>query len=95
MRPTAKRIDVRTTIGDILPYRHHVTHGWDKYPAKMVPHLARYAIECVSTKRDIVLDPFCGCGTVQIESAASGQAVHRGGCQPTGSLVGQGQVSHL
>ena len=73
VRPTPRRIDVRTTIGDILPYRHHVTHGWDKYPAKMVPHLARYAIERVSTKTDLVLDPFCGCGTVQIESALLGR----------------------
>jgi len=39
----------------------------------MLPHLARYAIERVSLPDDTVLDPFCGCGTVQIEALLAGR----------------------
>lgn len=46
----------------------YATHGIDRYPAKMIPRLARYAIERVSKRGDTVLDPFCGCGTVLVES---------------------------
>ena len=34
----------------------------------MIPRLARYAIERVSKRGETVLDPFCGCGTVLVES---------------------------
>ena len=63
-----RRIDVRKAVADKIPARHYATHGWDKYPAKMVPHLARYSIERVSKQGDRILAPFCGCGTVQVES---------------------------
>ena len=58
---------MRKAVADKIPSRYYVTHAWDKYPAKMVPHLARYSIERVSKQGDRVLDPFCGCGTVQVE----------------------------
>jgi len=64
----ARLIAVRRKYASEIPRRTYLTHGVDRYPAKMVPHLARYAIERVSTAGQTVLDPFCGCGTVLIES---------------------------
>lgn len=63
-----EQISVRDIVSIEVPVRRYATHSWDSYPAKMVPHLARYAIGQVSTEGDTVLDPFCGCGTVQVES---------------------------
>ena len=45
-------------------------HRLDRYPAKMIPHMARFLIERVSEPRDTVLDPFCGTGTVVREAMA-------------------------
>ena len=53
--------------------RSYATHGIDRYPAKMIPRLARYAIERVSKRGETILDPFCGCGTVMVESLLLGR----------------------
>jgi len=47
--------------------RAHV-HGFHAYPARMHPTLARRAIELLCPKHGVVLDPFCGSGTVLVES---------------------------
>ena len=43
-------------------------HQLDKYPAKMIPQMARFLIERVSEQGDTVFDPFCGTGTVVREA---------------------------
>lgn len=68
MRVAPRLIHVRSLVPEI-PLRTYATHGIDKYPAKMLPHLARYAIEVVSKPGDRVFDPFCGCGTVLVEAS--------------------------
>ena len=45
-------------------------HLLDKYPAKMIPQMARFLIERSSELGDTVLDPFCGTGTVVREALA-------------------------
>lgn len=65
-------INVRDLVPEISN-RSYATHGIDKYPAKMVPHLARYAIKEVSKVGELVFDPFCGCGTVLVESCLLGR----------------------
>lgn len=44
------------------------THGFHSYPAMMIPQIARRLIEKYSKKYDTILDPFCGSGTVLVES---------------------------
>lgn len=56
-----------------VPRNGYATHRWDKYPAKMIPEMARFAIERVSDAGDLVVDPFCGCGTVQVEGSLLGR----------------------
>src|SRR5262245_44956321 len=70
---TPRKIEVRDLVGSSISYRGYVTHGIDRYPAKMVPHLARYAIERVSKRGELILDPFCGCVTVQVECLVTGR----------------------
>jgi hypothetical protein len=44
------------------------THGIHPYPARMVPQIAYRLIKRYSKPYDIVLDPFCGSGTVPTEA---------------------------
>ena len=50
-----------------------LTHGLHKYPAKFFPELPRWIIERYSNKGDLVLDPFMGSGTTNVESALTGR----------------------
>lgn len=69
----SKHIDVRKVMAEIVPGRWYATHHFDRYPAKMIPQLARFAIERCSKEGESVLDPFCGCGTVLVESRMAGR----------------------
>lgn len=71
-----RRVNVRSIMADRVSSKTYCTHGFDRYPAKMVPHLARYAIERVSAEGDSVFDPFCGCGTTLVESRVTNRAAY-------------------
>ncbi len=45
-----------------------LTHGLHKYPAKFFPELPRWLIRRFSKKGQLVLDPFAGSGTTNLES---------------------------
>jgi hypothetical protein len=44
-----------------------LTHGFHSYPARMHPGVAAVLLEALSEPRALVLDPFCGAGTVLVE----------------------------
>jgi len=44
------------------------TQGFHSYPAMMIPQVARRLIEEYSKGGDILLDPFCGSGSVLVEA---------------------------
>ncbi|MCX6817291.1 MAG: DNA methyltransferase [Candidatus Aenigmarchaeota archaeon] len=46
----------------------YLTHGIHKYPARMIPQIANRLIKVYSKEDDTILDPFCGSGTVLVES---------------------------
>lgn len=51
-------------------YANHWIH---RYPGKLIPHIPRYFLKKEKTNKPmIVLDPFCGSGTVLVESMISG-----------------------
>ena len=45
-----------------------LTHGLHKYPAKFFPELPRWLIKRYSKEHDIILDPFAGSGTTNVEA---------------------------
>ena len=51
-------------------------HGFHTYPARMHPHTAHELVRAFTPRRGIVLDPFCGSGTVVLEASALGLAAH-------------------
>ncbi len=63
----AVALDVPTSEVAEEAARAHV-HGFHSYPAKMHPLTARRLIESFSDAGDVVLDPFCGSGTVLVEA---------------------------
>jgi len=47
----------------------YLTHGFHPYPARMMPLIAKRVIEIFASREDdVVLDPFCGSGTVLVEA---------------------------
>ena len=51
-----------------------MTHGLHLYPARMIPQVAEKLITRYSSEGDLVLDPFCGSGTVLVEAAVKGRS---------------------
>ena len=50
-----------------------LTHQIHPYPAKLLPHIINFFLKAHSNfKNKIVLDPFCGSGTVALESSMQG-----------------------
>ncbi|MGD0921570.1 MAG: DNA methyltransferase [Terriglobia bacterium] len=62
-----ERVNLRGMFPGIGRGRN-ITHGFDNYPAKMIPHMARFLLERVSCPGETILDPFCGSGAVLVES---------------------------
>jgi|FaiFalDrversion2_1042247.scaffolds.fasta_scaffold01136_2 DNA modification methylase len=53
----------------------YMTHGLHPYPARMIPQVAHRLIENYSSAsvNSLILDPFCGSGTVLVESRLLGR----------------------
>ena len=65
--------DINRLYFDELP-RSRLTHYLFRYPAKFHPPVARKLIEEFSGKGDLVLDPFCGSGTLLVEALGVGRS---------------------
>ena len=52
--------------------RDHV-HGFHSYPARMHPRMAERLLASLSNRGGLVLDPFCGSGTVLVEARRAGR----------------------
>ena len=65
-------IDVKYLENDEWDFHDEKTqqhlHALHPYPARFIPQIPRKAILTWSSPGDIVLDPFCGCGTTNLES---------------------------
>lgn len=49
------------------------THYLHPYPGKLLHHVAGAMVQLFSSAGDLVLDPFCGSGTVALEAALAGR----------------------
>lgn len=59
-------------VSDDDPDRVHV-HGFHTYPARMHPTTAARLVRAATGEGAVVLDPFCGSGTVLIEAMIAGR----------------------
>ncbi len=53
--------------------RNRLTHYLFRYPAKFHPPVARKLVEEFSDQGELILDPFCGSGTLLVEAVQSGR----------------------
>jgi hypothetical protein len=51
----------------------YLTHNIHRYSGKFIPQIASQAIEILTSRGDRVVDPYCGSGTVLLESALRGR----------------------
>jgi len=64
-----------------------LTHGFHSYAGRMHPSTARTAIAALSKPGQRVLDPFCGSGTVLVESMAGGRVAVGVDASPLAILI--------
>jgi 16S rRNA G966 N2-methylase RsmD len=64
-----------------------LTHGFHSYAGRMHPSTARLAIAALTKPGQRVLDPFCGSGTVLVESMAAGRVAFGVDASPLAILI--------
>lgn len=69
----AHALDVAPSTDATANDRAHV-HGFHAYPARAHPVTARRLVEALVPEGGVVLDPFCGSGTVLVEAMLAGRA---------------------
>ncbi len=71
--PIDLKIPNHSSILVISKSQRYLTHLIHKYPAKFIPEYPRWAIQkYAGDKTNLVLDPFCGSGTSNVEAKLAG-----------------------
>ena len=73
--------------------REHL-HALHPYPARFIPQIPRKAIQEYSKPGDIVLDPFCGCGTTVLEGILLGRTSIGVDNNAVAKLISEAKVIH-
>lgn len=63
------------------------THYLFRYPAKFHPPVARYLIKNFSAPEELVIDPFCGSGTLLVEGALLGRKMFGVDLDPVAAFI--------
>ncbi len=69
-------------------------HALHPYPARFIPQIPRKAISEWSKKGEVVLDPFCGCGTTVLESILLGRTAIGIDNNEVAHLISQAKTAH-
>lgn len=78
-------------------YPDHATHLIHPYPAKLLPHIPRFFLstDLLSEPGDLVLDPFCGSGTVLLEALLSKRRAVGADANPLARLISSVKITSL
>lgn len=82
---------------DTLPNPNRATHLIHPYPAKLLMHIPYFFLSntILSQPGDIVLDPFCGSGTVLLESMLAGRNAIGVDVNPLARLISKVKTTPL
>jgi SAM-dependent methyltransferase len=72
-----------------------LTHGFHTYAGRMHPSIARGAIAALSRPGDLVVDPFCGSGTVLVEAMGLGRRALGVDASPLGIAIAEVRTATL
>lgn len=80
-------VDFRQLV-NWLKVGDQLTHQIHPYPAKLLPHIAHFFLYCKnSSPEKLVLDPFCGSGTVALEASLAGNTALVADANPLALLL--------
>ena len=81
-------VDFRSIV-DWVKLGDQFTHQIHPYPAKLIPHIANFFTNCsvLAGKKEGVLDPFCGSGTVALEASLAGRTPYVADANPLALLI--------
>lgn len=68
-----------------------LTHGLHPWPARFIPDIPAAAIAQLTRPGDVVLDPFCGCGTTALEALRTGRGYIAGDVNPLAVRITEGK----
>lgn len=74
----------------LVPER--LTHYLFRYPAKFHPPVARTLIEKFTNPQDVILDPFCGSGTLLVEALPLGRRIIGIDVDPVAAFVSHAKI---
>jgi len=80
---------------DSFKNKNYLTHNFHPYPAKFVPQIPKILISTLSKPNDVVLDPFCGCGTTLVESKLLGRNSIGIDINPIATLISEVKTNPL
>ncbi|WP_426944009.1 hypothetical protein ACP4J5_16335 [Pseudomonas oryzihabitans] len=85
---SAVEVDFRSIVS-WLKKGDQLTHQIHTYPAKLLPHIAHFFVNAseIYDDRRIVLDPFCGSGTVALEASLVGAIPYVSDANPLALLL--------
>jgi len=72
-----------------------LTHGFHSYAGRMHPSIARGALKTWSASADLVVDPFCGSGTVLVEAMGLGRRAIGVDASPLGIAIARARTTTL
>src|SRR3989338_4188941 len=73
----------------------YITHGYHRYPAKLIPQLVNRLISEFTAKDEFVFDPFGGCGTTLVEAKALGRKSIGFDINPVAKLITETKTTPL
>jgi len=71
------------------------THIFHKYPAKFIPHIPRWGIKFDGSGELLVIDPFCGSGTSNLEALLLGHASIGFDIDPLAILISKVKITPI
>jgi hypothetical protein len=83
----------RLRFGNDRPDR--LTHYLFRYPAKFHPPIAAALVRTYSRSGDLILDPFCGSGTVLVEARAMGRSAIGLDVDPVATFISDAKTRHI
>lgn len=90
-------VDFRVLV-DWIPYSDSYTHYIHSYPAKLIKHIPIFFLNSkmlLPESKSLVLDPFCGSGTVLLESLLAGHNAIGCDANPLARLIAKVKTTRL